>query len=163
MQIFFPRMKLVMQLEDESGDLEAVMFGSQAENFSGVNVTQTVISVGADLNKLPEIANQILNKEFDFIIGNPDQACDAGVLKYKIFKYSVISKDSNSHEAKGKAIIGSTSGVESEKLEQTQQTPTKRANAEVPEEANVSESPSVQLLTALSTENSPIKKSKSSR
>ena len=92
-----------------------------------------------------------------------DQSCDTGVLKYKIFKYSVISKDSNSYEAKGKAIIGGTSGTEFEKPEQTQLTPTKRANAKIPEEANVSESPSMQILTDLDLENSPIKKSKSSK
>ena len=100
-------MRLNLMLEDESGELETVMFAPLAEKLIGIELTNEIISKGIDKFILPEEAKKVLNKNCTFIVGITDQAYTKSVLDYKIFHFAMNPPQTPANPSdKGKSIVG---------------------------------------------------------
>ncbi|OMO76357.1 Nucleic acid-binding protein [Corchorus olitorius] len=67
-------------------NIQAVVFGTLAYRLTGVDITMLDLAERMNFRKIPTVAEHILNKEYDFILGILN--CSYGpTLTYKIFRF----------------------------------------------------------------------------
>ncbi|OMO76358.1 Nucleic acid-binding protein [Corchorus olitorius] len=83
-----PRMNLKdsMILRDGKFKLQTIVFGTLAKKLTGIDVTKLTVFEKMNTTTIPAIANRILDKEFEFVLGLADQDYGPG-LNFKIFYF----------------------------------------------------------------------------
>ncbi|OMO99816.1 Nucleic acid-binding protein [Corchorus capsularis] len=89
-------MKLSLYIGDNTAKTKAIIFGILAEKMSNINVVGMPILGDISSVRLPNIAETILNKEYNFVVGLSDEAFRQELLNYKIFAYKAINETQSS-------------------------------------------------------------------
>ncbi|OMO53048.1 Nucleic acid-binding protein [Corchorus capsularis] len=82
-----PTMSLTLFIRDQTAEMEVVAFGNVAERMTAVTAEGMPPIKNTSSIKLPKKAEDILNREYTFIVGLPNQALKRGYLSYKIFAF----------------------------------------------------------------------------
>ncbi|OMP10845.1 Nucleic acid-binding protein [Corchorus olitorius] len=89
-----PRMNLKVSfiIQDGSFKLQTVVFGNLAKKLTGIDISNLTVSERLNLDQIPAIANSIIGKEFEFILGVSDQGYGPG-LNFKVFYFDPVEQE----------------------------------------------------------------------
>ncbi|OMO74611.1 Nucleic acid-binding protein [Corchorus olitorius] len=82
-------LKVSMILRDGKFKLQTIVFGNLAKSLTGIDVTKLTVFDKMNTTTIPVVANRILNKEFEFVLGLADQDYGPG-LNFKIFYFTPV-------------------------------------------------------------------------
>ncbi|GFQ01175.1 hypothetical protein PHJA_002261400 [Phtheirospermum japonicum] len=141
-------MRLNLTLQDKTGKLEAVVFGTLAEKLSGYQLASSVISAGVQNDHLLEEVKAIINEEHIFNVGLTQQASNQVLLKYKVFAFLLKSTNPDKEIAlMENEAMGSGATVEKSE-ENVTVTALSPVSCAIPEDLFVDESPAKKIKSS---------------
>ncbi|OMO54523.1 Nucleic acid-binding protein [Corchorus olitorius] len=85
-------LKISIIIQHAGFKVQTIIFGNPAKRLTGMDISSLTLDEKMNLEEVPAIANQILNKHFEFILGVSNQAYGPG-LNFKIFHFNPLESE----------------------------------------------------------------------